>query len=41
MANLIFPLLLVVLLVPMFLTVRRQKREMAQTTSMQAAVPET
>ena len=35
MAQLLFPLLLVALLVPMFLGVRRQKREAANTTSMQ------
>lgn len=38
MANLLFPLLLVVLLVPMFLGVRRQKREAAKVTAMQEGV---
>lgn len=33
--DLLLPLLLVALLVPMFLGVRRQKREMAKTTDMQ------
>jgi preprotein translocase subunit YajC len=33
--QLLFPLLLVALLVPMFLSVRRQKREAGKTTSMQ------
>ena len=36
MESLLLPLLLVVLLVPMFLAMRRQKREMAQTTQMQS-----
>ena len=36
MESLLLPLLLVVLLVPMFLAMRRQKREMAQTTEMQS-----
>ena len=35
MAQLLFPLLLVALLVPMFLGVRRQKREAANTAAMQ------
>jgi preprotein translocase subunit YajC len=38
MAQLLFPLLLVALLVPMFLGVRRQKREAANTTSMQESL---
>ena len=38
MANLLFPLLLVVLLVPMFLGVRRQKREAEKVTAMQEGV---
>lgn len=38
MANLLFPLLLVVLLVPMFLGVRRQKREAEKVTRMQESV---
>ncbi|NKY51135.1 preprotein translocase subunit YajC [Nocardia vermiculata] len=38
MANLLFPLLLVVLLVPMFLGVRRQKREAEKVTRMQEGV---
>ncbi|WP_227981706.1 preprotein translocase subunit YajC [Nocardia spumae] len=38
MANLLFPLLLVVLLVPMFLGVRRQKREAEKVTAMQESV---
>ncbi|MBF4998673.1 preprotein translocase subunit YajC [Nocardia sp. BSTN01] len=38
MANLLFPLLLVVLLVPMFLGVRRQKREAQKVADMQENV---
>ncbi|MBO0853615.1 MAG: preprotein translocase subunit YajC [Nocardia sp.] len=38
MSNLLFPLLLVVLLVPMFLGVRRQKREAQKVTEMQQSV---
>ena len=38
MANLLFPLLLVVLLVPMFLGVRRQKREAQKVADMQEGV---
>ncbi|MEU6558459.1 preprotein translocase subunit YajC [Nocardia nova] len=38
MANLLFPLLLVVLLVPMFLGVRRQKREAQKVADMQESV---
>lgn len=38
MANLLFPLLLVVLLVPMFLGVRRQKREAEKVAAMQEGV---
>ncbi|MBJ8345260.1 preprotein translocase subunit YajC [Antrihabitans sp. YC2-6] len=35
MENLLFPLLLVALLVPMFLAMRRQKKEMQSTAQMQ------
>src|SRR5690348_2553407 len=38
MANLLFPLLLVVLLVPMFLGVRRHKREAQKVADMQENV---
>ncbi|KZM74494.1 preprotein translocase subunit YajC [Nocardia terpenica] len=38
MAQLLFPLLLVALLVPMFLGVRRQKREAQKVTEMQEGV---
>jgi len=38
MANLLFPLLLVVLLVPMFLGVRRHKREAQKVADMQESV---
>ncbi|MFH5210016.1 preprotein translocase subunit YajC [Antrihabitans sp. NCIMB 15449] len=36
MENLLFPLLLVALIVPMYLATRRQKKEMAKTTAMQS-----
>ncbi|MEV6066340.1 preprotein translocase subunit YajC [Nocardia sp. NPDC052001] len=36
--DLLLPLLLVALLIPMFLGVRRQKREMAKVTEMQEAL---
>jgi preprotein translocase subunit YajC len=38
MAQLLFPLLLVALLVPMFLSVRRQKREAANVSTMQESL---
>lgn len=38
MIELLFPLLLVALLVPMFLSVRRQKREAEKTATMQNAL---
>ncbi|MFH5227070.1 preprotein translocase subunit YajC [Antrihabitans spumae] len=36
MENLLFPLLLVALIVPMYLATRRQKKEMAKTAAMQS-----
>ena len=36
--DLLFPLLILVLLVPMFLAVRRQRKEVAASTAMQAAL---